>query len=206
MRAWDFEDTWVLFWPECWITPIAEPFLKALDSTLSVVAFEGNQRSPGRLLYQCKHHQCIIESLKGFGFVTFVTKPSVQCSLHRVVQGLRRRLNQSRSTGVPWKVQFRLHQVLWKLQHFILPLYPQDLGATNTEAFPRKLCREACKDIDGGPAETWDLLQPLPQIQMPSSPTSCILLNCCILFWRDKDVSHSPEIQRKELYTLHWMT
>lgn len=47
---------------------------------------------------------------KGFHFVTFVTKPSSQSSSQRVVQGLWRRLNQSCSTGRPWKVQFGLHQ------------------------------------------------------------------------------------------------
>lgn len=57
--------------------------------------------------------------------------------------------------------------------------------------------------------QTWDFLQALLQIQVPSSPTSCILLwylNGCILYWRDQKVSGSPEIERKELYALHWMT
>lgn len=74
-------------------------------------------------------------------------------------------------------------------------------GHKDREAFPRKLCRQVCKDTNGGAAETRDLLQPLPQIRVPICPASCILLNCCIRFWRDWEVSASPET-----YALHWMT
>lgn len=91
------------------------------------------------------------------------------------------------------------NKLLYKL---IPPLYPQDLGATET--FPRKPCREACKDTNDRAADT--------RSAATSSAGSCA---------QQPHKLHPPELlhpllkrpgcfafletQGKDLYALHWM-
>ena len=77
-------------------------------------------------------------SWKGFHFVTFVTKPSVQSSSQRVVQGLRRRLNQSCSTGLLWKVQLRLHQASLQAPAFHSATIPTRFGGHKDRGLSQK--------------------------------------------------------------------
>lgn len=126
---------------------VKNPFWMSKISTLSMAATERNQRSPGRfLMHTSSLHKKVMKR------VSFCDLCHKTLWAKQFAKGCEGDFDWTSHVAVVFlkKHNSNSYKLLCKL---IPPLYPQDLGATKTETFPRKLCRGVCKDTNDRAAD-----------------------------------------------------